>query len=137
MISKGQQVVVFFRTGKELIGVVESWSDNVSVIMVDNNAYVIMNTKQDVMLVRIMPQADKMEVKQNQSQQPEVDMEDLEGQFNEIYGMPSEDDLRLKKLADLKIMMIDQEKKNFANKIRSHQIIETSKVKYGNPFYTK
>lgn len=132
MIQAGQQVVVFFRTGIELIGTVDMWSDDKSILTVDNNAYIIMKTAEDVMMVRIMQQNSIKPVEVAQEE-----MRELEEEFQEIYEEPSDNDLRLKKLADLKTMMIDQEKKIIAEKIRSHTISDAQKVKYGNPFYSK
>lgn len=121
--QKGQQVRCVLRNNLIVDGIVESWSENKSVLRSKDGCSisVIQHTEQDVVIVKILLK-EPVQVKQ-----------DLEHQFEGEWEKPSEDELRLKNLADLKSMMIAQEKKIIAHKLQEHHIGETKKVAYGQP----
>lgn len=121
--QKGQQVKCVLRNNLIIDGIVESWTDNKSVLRAKDGSSVsvIQHTDQDVVIVKIL------------FKEPVQMKQDLEAQFEQEWEKPSEDELRLKNLADLKSMMIEQEKKIVANKLREHHIEEVKKVTYGQP----
>jgi hypothetical protein len=67
---------------------------------------------------------------------------ELENKWEETLAGPSDDELRTKKLAELKVLMIEQEKKIIRDKVRSHSHESSSAysphpVKYQSPDLTK
>jgi hypothetical protein len=121
--QKGQQIKCVLRNNLIIDGIVESWTDNKSVLRAKDGSSVsvIQHTDQDVVIVKILLK-ELTQMKQ-----------DLEDQFEQELEKPSEDELRLKNLADLKSMMIEQEKKIVANKLREHHVEGVKKVTYGQP----
>jgi hypothetical protein len=125
--QKGQQVRCVLRNNLIIDGVVESWTDNKSVLRAKDGSSVsvIQHTDQDVVIVKIL------------LKESSQGTHELENQFEKELEKPSDDNLRLKNLADLKCMMIEQEKKIIANKLREHHIGEVKKVTYGQPGFLK
>ena len=181
---KGNQVHIFFRNGMQAEGIVESWSDGVSVLGTSDptRKLIINKTSDDIMMIKIvatpMPKEQLPSVPETIRPHPEPlskeaqearkplppemlvgalqdrvhktsgkllsatplklsskTKEKLEEEFQETYEMPSNDDLRIKRLAQLRIMMADQDRKIIENKLNEHTIVsEGTKVQYGNPF---
>ncbi len=128
LIQKGQHVRCVLRNNLLLDGIVESWSDTISVIksMDGLHSNIILNTIQDVMVVKII---------HKQSIQAKTE---LDQQFDQAHSSPSSDDLRVKKMAELKTLLVEQEKKIIADKLKSHHAGEVRKVNYELPrFYQK
>lgn len=131
MPTKGQYVQVIFRNETQLRGTIETWSDIKSVLILDDdNSCLIMNTAQDVMIVKILP---KPKTQENLQQE----MTQINTQFEQVKAEPSANDLRLKKLADLKKMMIEQEKRIVAEKVKSHTITESFRPQYNYPSFMR
>ena len=134
MPQKEQYVKLIFRNGTVAEGRVEEWSDKISVLVSGNDQcrLLIMNTAEDIMLVKI----DMMTKTGNDMPtiSAQKHLEELNEQFEEEYDKPSTDELRLKKLADLRKLMIEEEKKVVAAKLNEHTISNTNPVGYGNPF---
>jgi sRNA-binding regulator protein Hfq len=125
----GQFVRLFFRNGIQLEGIIEKWSNAESVLKPNNdeNRLLIMQTKQDVMICKIIANhvaPEELPKKLNE----------LVSQFQEVYEQPSNDDLRTKSLAQLKMAMNKQEKQIIANKLKQHTPSNITRVNYGNPF---
>lgn len=80
---------------------------------------IIHHPDKDIMMTKVIldPAADEAEPK---PKFPLLETEnELKDQWTKTYNSPS-DELRTKKLAELKILMIEQEKKIVRNKVRSH-----------------
>ena len=127
----GQHVKLTFRNAIQIEGVVESWSDTLSVLhtLTDKKVRVIHKTKDDVMFYDILTNyISPIEAPKK--------LTELEEQFEEVYQQPSNNDLRLQSLAKLKVAMIEQEKAIISNKLKSHLPGGMGKalVQYGNPF---
>lgn len=129
----GQYVKVIFRNGMQAEGTVAAWSDDKSVVNLPDNKSVclIMNTKEDVLMVQMVNDISETKIGLREH------MEELENQFHETYKEPSVNDLRLKKLAELKQMMIEQEKKIVKEKVVDHSITTVQGPKYGQPNFFK
>lgn len=130
----GQYVKIIFNNATQAEGFVENWSDDETVLKAeDGKSYlVISKTSDHVMAVKIMIDYDL-------PQRTTTKLEELAEKFEEVKNLPSSDELRLKKLGQLRIMMADQEKKMFANKMAEHKPSSDNAagVKYGNPFTKK
>lgn len=136
MIEQGAKVKVFFRNSTQAEGIVEEWDNNEAVLISADgfNRFIIFDIKLDVLGVKIYYEEQEQEEQQNQQQvEVEKGMQEVQNQFEEVRNLPSQDDLRLKKLVDLKRLMIDQEKTIVANKLKEHVITEVRLPQYGIP----
>lgn len=131
-IQIGQHVKCILRTGAMAEGIVEEWDDNIQLRSLDGESLLIIpHPDQDIMLIKVIlpPRTDEPKIPKET-----VIVKNKEiSAYEEIMELPTEDPLRLKKLAELKIMMTEQEKKIIAEKAKSHSISETKKVQYGYP----
>lgn len=126
--QKGQQVRCVLRNNLIIDGIVESWSDGKSVLRSKDGASVsiIQHTSQDIVVIKIILK-ETSQIKN-----------DLEQQFEEVCQGPSDDELRLKNLVDLRTLMAEQDKKIIAEKLKEHHVEGVKKVAYGQPgFFTK
>ena len=126
----GQHVKCVLRTGALAEGIVEVWSpDEVLLYSLDGESILIItHPREDIMLIKIIlgqPEDDRQLVTES-----EAPPNELEKQFQQVHQAPSsvDDNLRLKKMADLKIMLAEQ-----AQKMTDHHIGEVRKVTYGYP----
>ena len=131
----GQHVKCVLRTGALAEGIVEVWSpDEVLLYSLDGESILIItHPREDIMLIKIIlgqPEDDRQLVTES-----EAPPNELEKQFQQVHQAPSsvDDNLRLKKMADLKIMLAEQERKIVAQKMTDHHIGEVRKVTYGYP----
>jgi len=141
MPKEGQHVKCVLRTGAMAEGIVEEWFNNVVQLrsLDGESILIIPHPNEDIMLIKIVLDKPKSEAevikekiikKQTHS--------DLEKELQKVYEQPSGDDLRTKKMAELKVLMAEQEKKIIADKLKDHRIGDTRKVEYGQPeFYKK
>lgn len=125
--QKGQHIKCILRNNLVVEGIVEFWSDDKSILrsLDGANISIIQHSAQDIVVIKIILK-ESSQIKN-----------ELETKFDEVYQQPSEDTLRLKNMAELKILMIEQEKKIIAEKIKDHHIGEVKKVNYGQPKFFK
>jgi hypothetical protein len=129
----GQFVKLIFRNGTLMEGIIQQWSKTRSVLKSESSEdiLVILQTEQDLLAYKIV--ASYISPKELPHR-----LNQLEQQFEETRQQPSTDDLRLQSLAQLKVAMIQHEKKMVANQLKHHLPTQTiSKVQYGNPFSKK
>lgn len=131
--TKGNYIKVIFRNAAQAEGYVESWTDKISVIKSEDglNYFVIQKTEEDVMAIKIM-----LDSRENKSL-PKIEehLDIIHRKFQEEYEYPSDDDLRIKNLAQLKIAMIEQERKLAAAKLRDHTFSGIRKANYEHGFF--
>ena len=129
----GQYVKVYFRNGMQTEGRITFWSETRGVVLMpdEKSSCLVMNTSEDIISIQVFHDLKETTVGLREH------MSNLEEQFQETYVAPSNDDLRLKKLADLKTLMVEQEKKIIQNKLVDHNISEAIRPQYGNPFLKK
>jgi hypothetical protein len=125
--QKGQYVKAIFYNSIQVEGFVQEWSDKQATLKTDDGrSFFCISNVQDVMAVKIMIE---------EIASPPKQLYVLEQEFQEVQALPSKESLRIKKLAQLKKMMIEEEKKIVSNKIREH--IPSSGIKgvqYGSIF---
>lgn len=128
MIEKGQHIRCMFHNGFVVEGVVEEWTPESAVLvsLADESKLIIHNTSRDIMFTKVILEEKK------QAPIPEIDKT-----FEETLSEPP-GDLRNKKLAELRILKSEAEKKIVANRLKDHNIGEVRTVEYGLPgFYSK
>lgn len=124
--QKNQYVKIIFNNSIQIDGFVESWEDKI--VLLKNNSYYIINNQKDILFYTIQNNIKKPEeiIKQNIETQR---------QFEQIKQSPS-NDLRLKKLAELRQELINQEKQIIANKIKEPSS-NSAGTQYGFPNFFK
>lgn len=132
-------VKILLRNNSIVDGIVQEWNNNQIILQSnDNSIIVILHPSQDIILYKIvMNISDKEEIKQDIKKYEPDNNSELEEQFKKTYEKSSEDPLRLKSLAELKILMNKEERQNIANKLRSHYIGDNVKIQYKYPSFIK
>jgi hypothetical protein len=125
----GQHVKCVLRTGAIAEGIVNEWGNSVELKSLDGESILILpHANDDIMLIKIILKKDIIK------EIPKLN--NLEEEMVDAYNQPS-NDLRIKKIAELKILMAEQEKKIIADKLKSHSIDSIKKVEYGTPKFFK
>lgn len=130
-LEPGQYVRIIFRNSMQMEGVIESWSEEESILVPPEGTdkFIIFHTEQDVLGVKV---CQELPAKKKHKK-----FEEIVNQFKEVQETPSADDLRLQNLAQLKILMNEQEKKIISEKVRDHNISNVRQTQYGFPGITK
>ncbi len=114
----GQYVKIVFRNATQAEGVVESWSDETTILRSPDkkSVFIIQKTAEDVMAVKIM-------LDYSGFTSLEKKLEETKEKFKQVYDEPtvSADDLRIKSMAQLKTAMIEQERKILAERMKEHR----------------
>jgi hypothetical protein len=119
-------------------GVVKSWNANsVHLISLDGSSTsIITHPNEDIRVIKVFEdKVEDVELPKNTTSKATVSS--LQNKFEETYKQPTSDNLRLKKLVDLKKDLIQQEKEIIANKLKEHTVEEVRKVKYEQPGFFK
>ena len=130
-----KHVQILLQNNMILEGVVKYWDNNQVIIVSldDQSASVILHPKEDIRIVKILKNTVLSDIPVKPAEDPEQQLKNIENKFKETYQAPSDNDLRLKNLVDLKSELIRQEKLIIANKLKEHTIGEVKAVKYEQP----
>lgn len=120
-------VKILLRNNATVEGIVKEWSTEVIKLQsLDDQSYIIIpNPAQDIILIKVFlerPAEEKTEIKTK-----------LEQRFQQMMEQPSDNPIRNKSLAELKILLSEQDKQIVANKLKNHYPNEAKKVEYGYP----
>ena len=109
-------------------GTVLCWSaTSVEVLSLDKKSTsIILHPNEDIRVIKIIHKTPAI-----------VENSSLEEEFKKTSEQPGHDDLKLKKLVELKSELIKQDKEIVANKLKQHYIIEPKKVNYEYPGFFK
>jgi hypothetical protein len=148
MPTEGQHVKCILRTGAMAEGIVEEWFNNVVQLrsLDGESILIIPHPNEDIMLIKIIAKMPKIDLPLINEVTDTTDVETSEGvrvveheisvlerKFQEAKNLSTADPNKAKTLADLRIMMAEQEKKIISHKVRNHYPSETKKVQYGYP----
>jgi hypothetical protein len=124
----GQYVQVMLQYGYVIEGYVENWTDEQSVLRsISNKSLVIIpHTSSDIVAIKIMQETPQLKEENSNTQE-------LENQIEEVKKLPSQDETRLLKLAELRKQLAEQDRKIISDKLKDHNISGTQKVQYGQP----
>jgi len=129
-----QSIQVRFNNGVFFDAIVESWSDQKSVLRLPDTdeIVIIQKTLQDVLLVKIIAQntSEKQSTSSNKSI-PENPQE-IYNEFEQRREQSKTPD-NLKRMAELKDEMNRLEREEIAKKIKAQEIAERREIKYGIP----
>jgi len=114
----------------QLEGIVENWDKDAILRSLDGKSLIIIpHPDDDIVVIRIILQESPIKIK-DLPPKNEVEKE-IE---NIVEKTTSSDDYwRLKRLAELRKELVNQDKKIVSEKLRSHSVTETNKVSYGLP----
>ena len=143
MDYKNKKVKVLLSGNIVIEGTVKSWNANsVHLISLDGKSTsIITHPDEDIRVIKVLHESEdskeEKEVKPKSIDSLVQEKTALEQKFDETYKQPSNEDLRLKNLVNLKKELIKQEKEIVANKLKEHTIEEVRKVKYEQPGFFK
>lgn len=150
--EKGKHVKCILRTGVSVEGIVQEWYNNVvQLLSLDGESILIIpHPGEDIMLIKILIDMPEIDLPLTDEVTDTVDVEisdgvrvveheisGLERKFQAAKNLPTDDPNKAKTLAELRIMMAEQEKKIISHKVRNHYPSETRKVQYGYPGFVK
>lgn len=146
MLKKGQYVKVVFRNSTQAEGFVDSWENNSATLISEDarSKMIIMNISSDVMAIKISLEKEMPKKISNDEGAADLvqksKIEDLEDSFEDVkVSSGINENLRIQSLANLKKMLISEERKEIQEKLRSHypSTATTIGTYYGNPFIKK
>ena len=135
MIEINSNVKILLRNNTIIEGKVLLWDNIVKLQDKDNSILILPNPTQDIIMIKVIfensqptnkPQIPKIEIKEIPKH--------LDKHLKDEYNKPTEEPLRLKKLAQLKTDLLKQEKAIIANKLKDHVPGQISPPNYQNPF---
>ena len=130
-------IKVFFRNGFQAEGFVEEWTDQKSSLrsLDGKSILIIQRTIDDIMFVKVLLDNKPNKINQKLLADEETD---LEKKFDEVLKEPSDDNMRVKKLAELRILLADQDRKIVAQRLKDHHLPSPKGTNYGYlGFYKK
>lgn len=114
----GKHVRVVFRNGTVIDGIVKEWVSNYVQLesLTDQSMIIITHPEEDIMLIKILldPPAKSESVPEKQQ------IRKLADQLLEVPETEAQADLQQKSMAELKRMVVDQDRKMIQRKIREH-----------------
>ncbi len=123
-------------------GLVKEWGDeSINLLSLNgNHNSIIFNPAQNIIAVKIIhskPEninSEDEDFSELQTSSLEENNQSLEEKFEQTYNEPSENnDLRLKKLSDLRVELAKQDKKIISEKLKDHNVGGVKMVQYGSP----
>lgn len=145
MIRKNRHVKIVFKNGIQIEGISQEFGKDSASIrsLTDDSEIFIMHPSEDIMFVKMMPEVqddttepeqEEIQVEENQPTQPMSPAEAI----NQIQIDDFTDqNLRLQKLAELRLAAAQQERKIVAEKIKDHTVTEVRSTQYGIPGFFK
>lgn len=145
-------VKILLRNNTIVEGIVKEWYGNVVKLQsLDDKSYVIIpHPEEDIILIKVLEGMPKIDlplvdevtdttdtVTTEAVHMVEREKSQLESQFEEAQNLPTDDPDKAKTLAQLRILMAEQDKKIISQKVRNHYPSEAKKVKYGYPGFFK
>lgn len=140
MPKVNQHVKCILRTGAIAEGFVEEWSNvKVQLKSLDGESILIIpHPNEDIMMIKIIiGNICQKDTHSNSTAAYNETTNELEKEIQYTKDLPSDDPKRIKTLAKLRVMLVKQEKKIIAEKVKSHNIGDVRKVKYGQPEFFK
>jgi len=136
MPTNGQHVKCILKNGAIVEGIVKEWGANsVELRSLDGESILIIpHPNEDIMLIKVLLEKPKPDVEI--IKEKIIEAGSLEEELQKTVEQTS-DDLRLKKMADLKILLAQQEKKIITDKLKDHHISDVRKAQYGYPGFYK
>lgn len=135
MIQPDTHVKILLRNNTIAEGVVQEWSNIVKLKSVDDQSYmIILHPEEDIILIKVFLENSLEEkIKTIFKEDSEEVKTELEQKFQQTIDQPSDETARHKSLAELRVLLSQQERQIIANKLRQHHLGQAKKVEYGYP----
>lgn len=144
MFKSGAHVKLLLIGGGYVEGIVEEWGTTVKLKSIaEESILIIHHPERDIVVTKFFDQKNEDIVEANVNDDVEEEIIQakpiyvLEKEFEETYDLPSDDDLRIKKLSELRIELNNQERKMIADKLKDQKIEKVKKVEYDYPGFFK
>ena len=136
-----QYIKILFKNNNQAEGFVHSWEkDNYVIKSLDGKSLlIILNPYEDIIAIKVMldqkENVQEQTVQKVQEEKPKTIINNIPEQkeIQEDLQPLTSNDLKLKKLAELRISLAKQEREIISNKLKSHNIEGMKEVKYGIP----
>jgi len=125
-------VKILLRNNATVEGIVKNWYANVVELqsLDEQSCIIIPHPEEDIILIKVFLNNSSEEKISSNSENPQ---NELEQKFQQTLEQPSDDPDRIQSLAELRILLSQQERQILTNKLRQHHLGETKKVEYGHP----
>lgn len=125
MFEKGQHIKILLTNNNLIEGIVEEYNDKlIKLKSLDDESFLfIHHPTRDIVMTKLVLK----DIVRH------VSPEKIEDEIQEVIQSPSSD-LRIKKLAELRVELAEQEKRIVSEKLRDHQISSPFPVNYKSPF---
>lgn len=132
--KQGQLIQVRLTNGAFFDGVVESWSDQKSVLILPdtNDTIIIQKTLQDVMLIKIFNEQTTKKYHAEVESNQQIPKEYLSERFQELKEQPKNKD-SISEMAKLKDRLNVLEREEISSKFKSHELDSNRNINYGFP----
>jgi hypothetical protein len=148
IVPSNSHVKILLKCNLLIEGIVQPGDDDtvITLLSLDNtNKFIIPRPKEDIVVIKVLlnkaPDAEapppKIIVPEKNTETTSTTKIKLEKDFDEVYKKPSADVLRTKTLAELRILMGNEDRQILINKLRSHHAGDLKKVKYDYPKFFK
>ena len=141
-LEKEQHIKILFKNGASVEGIVECWEPGNYKLksLNDSSLLIIISPEEDIMIIKVI-------LKEKEQSLPKQDFldETIKEQANnntqltqiteDVIDNLSAQDLRTKKLVELKQAAAKIEREDIASKLRNHKIGEIKEVNYGYPSF--
>ncbi len=122
-IEKGQHVKYFLRNGMVLEGIVEEdTAAQVVLQALDGQSIMILHhPAEDIMMTKVVLTEQSPEIPEEQPQAEPTEMqEQIKGKLQEVHQMPEDPELQKKTIAELRQLVMEQERQIITQKRREH-----------------
>jgi hypothetical protein len=141
----GKHVKLLLQNNLMMEGIVQEWSNKkVALLALDGKSTsIIAHPRYDIRVIKLIHEEKSLQEPKDQITEKPVssDLEDskseLDKKFNQVKQSPSDNQLRIKTLAELKSELIEQEKIMIASRLKEHNIGEVKTVRYEQPRFFK
>lgn len=136
---ENSHVKILLRNNTVAEGIVKEWGDSIKLQSLDEQSYmIILHPKEDIILFKVFLKDNLEEIKMSAEEELEENKSELENRFQQTLEQPSDDPARIKSLAELRVLLAQEDRQIIANKLKQHYIGQPKKVEYGSPrFLTK
>jgi hypothetical protein len=121
MFEKGQHVKILLINNSLIEGIIEDYNSKLIKLksLYEDSFLFIHHPERDIIMTKIMLH--------------ETNIPKIEQEIKDVIDSPSSD-LRIKKLAELRIEMAQQEKKIISEKLKDHEVGSITIPNYSSPF---
>lgn len=120
-IGSGKHVKVVFKNGTVIEGIVKEWVSNYVELqsLNDESIMIIAQPEEDIMLIKVLPDKPAKNPEVNES----AEKEQIRQKLKEVEEPPQTEEaavLQQKNIAELRRMVVEQDKKMIQRKVRDH-----------------